>query len=106
MDEFLKNHAQPAAETPNGAAMASTNEKSPCAGNTGPLENHSFNGRDYPLQRGASKALLKAQFAHAGYLVYDDGDGDFFVVRVDWLMSRYCSNFAALVAFARIVGLQ
>lgn len=57
----------------------------------------------YPTGQGASKAMLKAIFATAGYLVHDGCDGDFFVVRADWGMSRHCGDLAALAAFGRKV---
>lgn len=70
------------------------------------IANYSINGCDYLSAQGASKAKLKAQFALAGYVVHDGCDNDFFVVRVDWGMSRHCEDIAALHSFARLVGLK
>lgn len=85
---------------------AHTNEKDPRVTSTGPFEIHTTNGSDYPTgqRHGKASAMLKAQFARAGHLVHDGGNDDYIVVKSDWCMSRHCSDYAALIAFGRVLG--
>lgn len=58
---------------------------------------------DYLPTLPCSKALLKAHFAEAGFVVHDAADG-YIVVRADWGLSRHCKSLAELQTFARKVG--
>ena len=71
-----------------------------------PFQKHTINELDYPIgQRpGKASAMLKAQFERAGHLVHEGGNDDYIVVRADWGMSRHCQDYAALVAFGRVLG--
>jgi hypothetical protein len=85
--------------------MALTKEKDPCAGNTGPLENHLLNGCDYPTEMTVGEASpLKSKFAQAGHLVHDRDDNDYFVTKANWSVSRHSRDYAALIAFGRNLG--
>ena len=65
--------------------------------------NQSHNVLDFPMiDKGL--ATLKAKFAMAGHQVRDGDAGDFLVTR--WGMSRWCENFVALQAFARVLGVR
>lgn len=55
---------------------------------------------------GKASATLKAQFALAGHMVHEGGNEDYIVVQANWGMSRHCSDFAALIAFARQIGVS
>jgi len=63
---------------------------------------------DYLAGHGAGKAsaALRAKFERAGHLVNDGGNDDYIVVKADWCMSRHCPNYAALVSFGRMLGIE
>lgn len=71
-----------------------------------PFQKHTINAIDYPLSERPRKAVetIKAKFALRGHAVHDGGNHDFIVVQSNWGHSRYCQNFAALVGFARQLG--
>ena len=95
---------KPVAETPEGAGMTATNEKDPCAGNTGSLGNHSPNRPDYPTWEHASKALISGEFAAAGYLLHQGSYGDYFLIRADLGMCCHCENLAEAFIFGHQMG--
>jgi hypothetical protein len=67
------------------------------------------NDLDYPTgQRPDQKGLanLIARFALAGHAVHKGRDLDFTVIHSKHGMSRYCQDFAALQAFAKITGVK
>ena len=68
------------------------------------IANHHPNVIEFPAANQPDKALatVKAGFALAGHQVYDGDNRDFLVTR--WGMSRYCDSFAALLAFAKKLG--
>ena len=49
-------------------------------------------------------ASLIARFSLAGHAVHKGQEHDYTVIRRKFGMSRYCPDFAALEAFARLVG--
>lgn len=71
-----------------------------------PFQKHTTKDLDYPTGQspGKASAMLKAQFARAGHLVHEGGNKDYIVVMANWCMSRHCPNYAALVAFGRVLG--
>ncbi|MDP2367560.1 hypothetical protein [Rhodoferax sp.] len=67
------------------------------------------NDLDFPTgQRPDQKRLanLIAQFALAGHAVHKGRDLDFTVIYRKYGMSRYCQDFAALQAFAKMLGVK
>mgnify|MGYP000004324670 CR=1 FL=1 len=71
-----------------------------------PFQKHTTNELDYPTGQRPGKALetLRAKFALCGHIVHDGGNDDYIVVKSDWCMSRHCRDYAALVAFGRVLG--
>lgn len=80
------------------------NGKAPGATNTESFQTDTIKA-DCPTALLPSKALLKAHFAEAGYLVHDVDDG-YIVLRADWGLSRHCESLAGLQAFARKLGVN
>lgn len=68
-----------------------------------PFQNHTINYLDFPTGDRPGKALatVKAKFALRSHAVHDGGNHDFIVVQKNWGHSRYCRDYAALVAFGR-----
>jgi hypothetical protein len=81
------------------------NKKAPVPTKTQSAFITNTDGVDYPTALPPSKALLKAHFAEAGYLIHDAADG-FIVVRSDWGLSRHCDSINDLQAFAKKVGVS
>lgn len=52
------------------------------------------------------KPNLIARLARAGHVVHECSEQSFTVVNPRWGMSRYCENYAALIAFALQVGVR
>lgn len=73
-----------------------------------PFQNHTNNDLDYPPSERLGKALatIKAKFAMHGHAVHDGGNHDFILVQTNWGHSRYCRGYAALVDFARQLGVM
>lgn len=59
-----------------------------------------------PFPDNCDKPNLIARLARAGHVVHECAEQSFTVVNPLWGMSRYCSDFAALQNFARIVGVK
>lgn len=97
----LKHGNAPGIDTP-------TNEKSPSPTTATGLFFYTTNDLDFTRTERRSKAIatLKSLFGLRGHEVHDGGNLDFTVVHRDWGQSRYCQDFAALVAFAGKVGVR
>ena len=104
MDELFDDDAKPVVEGPEKAGMTATNEKDPCAGNTGSFGKHSLNGLDYRTWEQASKTLIIEEFAAAGYLLHHGSYGDFFIVRADLGMCCHCENLAEAFILGHQMG--
>jgi len=86
-------------------------EKAPRAVNSEGLHINNTNSADFashgPIQQahdGKAVATAIASLALAGHHVIKGTHGDFTVCRFG--LTRYCADFAALVAFARQVGVN
>ena len=67
------------------------------------------NDLDYPTGQPPDQkrlANLIARFALAGHAVHKGPDLDYTVVHRKHGMSRYCQDFAALQAFAKVLGVK
>ena len=82
------------------------NEEDPSATNTGPSGKHSLNSADYPTALPSSKAIASqiALLALSGHHVIKGDMGDFTVCKYG--LTRYCSSFAELQAFAKKLGVN
>lgn len=71
-----------------------------------PFQNHTINDLNFATGDRPSKALaiIKAKFELHGHGVHDGSNHDFIVVQKNWGHSRYCQDYAALVAFGRQLG--
>jgi hypothetical protein len=79
------------------------NEKDPCVASTGPLEKITNDANSATAdRRRKAQATLTAEFALNGYAVHQMTDGSFMVAR--WAFSQHCTDFKALLAFARKLG--
>lgn len=81
-------------------------QKSECPGGTGQNAEQHTNTVIISQPDGTDKRLttIKAELARRAFAVHNLAEGGFVVCR--WNMSCHCQDLAALVAFARRVGVQ